>query len=85
MMRMKKTRAFLMAVLVTVSICVLSGCATTNHDSYTVIDNSSGLEKKQPSPTEDMTAIQKTGYFLGWYSLVGLYAWAGGGVPLSPP
>jgi hypothetical protein len=82
---MKNMRAFLMSFLVVASTCVFSGCATTSHDSYTVIDNPSGLEKKQPSPTEDMNAVEKTGYYLGWFSLVALYGWAGGAVPLSPP
>jgi len=83
--RMKKTRAFLMMVLAVTSICLFSGCATTSHDSYTVVDQTTGLEKKQPAPTEDMTAVQKTGYYLGWYSLVGLYVWAGGSAPITPP
>jgi hypothetical protein len=81
---MKKMRAFLMGFLLVAGICVLSGCATTRHDSYTVIDNSSGLEKKQPSPTEDMTAVQKTGYYLGWFSLEYLYSWAGSNPSFSP-
>jgi hypothetical protein len=82
---MKNMRTFLVSFLLVAGICVLSGCATTSHDSYTIIDHSSGLEKKQPSPTEDMTAIQKTGYYLGWYSLLGLYAWTGSSAPISPP
>jgi hypothetical protein len=82
---MKIMRAFLMVVLVMASICIFSGCATTSHDSYTSLNDGSGLEKKQSSPTEDMTAIQKTGYYLGWYSLASLYVWAGGSVPVLPP
>jgi hypothetical protein len=81
---MKKTRAFLMVVLAVTSVCLFSGCATTSHDSYTVVDNSSGLEKKQPSPTEDMTGVQKTGYYLGWLSLDYLYSWAGSSPSFSP-
>jgi hypothetical protein len=81
---MKNMRAFLMSFLLVADIYVLSGCATTSHDSYTVIDNSSGLEKKQPSPTEDMTAAQKTGYYLGWLSLDYLYSWAGSSPSFSP-
>jgi hypothetical protein len=54
---MKKTRAFLMVFLAVISICVFSGCATTSHDSYTVVDQTTCLEKKQPSPTEDMTGV----------------------------
>ena len=83
--RMKKTRAFVMSLLLVAGICVFSGCATTSHDSYAATSDTSGLEKKQPSPTEDMTTLQKTGYYLGWYSLVGLYVWAGGSAPISPP
>jgi len=45
----------------------------------------SGIEKKQPSPTEDMNAAEKTGYYLGWLSLDFLYGWAGGNPPLFPP
>jgi hypothetical protein len=82
---MKNKRAFLMSLLLAAGMSVFSGCATTGHDSYAATNDSSGFEKKQPSPTEDMTAIQKTGYYLGWYSLAGLYVWAGGGVPISPP
>jgi len=81
---MKNMRAFLMVFLLVAGICVLSGCATANHDSYTVIDNSSGLEKKQPSATEDMTAVQKTGYYLGWLSLDYLYSLAGSSPSFSP-
>jgi hypothetical protein len=82
---MKKTRTFLMMALVAASICVFSGCATTSHDSYTALNDGSGLEKKQPSPTEDMTPVEKTGYYLGWFSLASLYAWAGGSAPVLPP
>jgi hypothetical protein len=81
---MKNLQTFLMSFLLVACICFLSGCATTGHDSYTVVDNSSGLEKKQPSPTEDMTAAQKTGYYLGWLSLDFLYAWAGSSPSFSP-
>jgi hypothetical protein len=63
-----------------VVICVFSGCATTSHDSYTVIDNASGLEKKQPSPTENMTASQN----LGWILLECLYGFADGNPSFSP-
>jgi len=49
-------------------------------DSYTVIDSSSGLEKRQPSPTEDMTASQK----LGWILLECLYGFAGSNPSFSP-
>jgi hypothetical protein len=73
-----------MSFLLAAGICVLSGCATTSHDSYTVVDNSSGLEKKQPSPTENMTAVQKIGYYLGWLSLDCLYGWAGSDPSFSP-
>jgi len=81
---MKNMRAFLMSFLLIAGIFILSGCATASHDSYTVIDKSSGLEKKQPSPTEDMTGDQKTGYYLGWFSLGYLYSWAGSSPSFSP-
>jgi len=66
------------------NISVFSGCATTSHDSRTVATDASGLEKQQPSPTENLTAVQKTGYYLGWLSLDFLYAWAGSN-PSFPP
>ncbi len=74
-----------MGFLVVACICFFTGCATTSHDSYTVVDKSSGLEKKQPSPTEDMSPMEKIGYYVGWFSLAGLYAWAGGSASISPP
>jgi hypothetical protein len=81
---MKKTRAFLMVVLAVASIYSFSGCATTSHDSYTVVDSTTGLEKKQPSPTADMTTVQKSGYYLGWFSLDYLYSWAGSSPSFLP-
>ena len=74
-----------MVVLVAASAFVFTGCATTDHDSYTSLNDGSGLEKKQPSPTADMTPVEKTGYYFGWFSLASLYAWAGGSAPLVPP
>jgi hypothetical protein len=82
---MKYLRVFLVSYLVVASASVFSGCASTSHDSYTALNDSSGLEKRQPSPTEDMNAMEKTGYYLGWYSLVALYVWAGGSAPILPP
>ena len=82
---MKKFRVILIGFLVAAVTGVFSGCATSSHDSYVLVNASGGLEKKQPSPTEDMSAIQKTGYYLGWYSLVSLYICAGSAVPLFPP
>ena len=73
-----------MSFLLVAGICIFSGCATTSQDSYVVIDKSSGLEKKQPTPTEDMTGVQKTGYYLGWLSLDYLYSWAGSSPSFSP-
>jgi hypothetical protein len=78
-------RAFLMSFLVVAGLGGFSGCATTSHDSYTALNDGSGLEKRQPSPTEDMTTVQKIGYYAGWISLSGLYAWAGGGESVSAP
>jgi hypothetical protein len=81
---MKNMRTFLMSLLLVAGTGAMTGCATASHDSYTVIDRSSGLEQKQPSPTEGMTAMQKTGYYLGWISLECLYGWAGGNPSFSP-
>jgi hypothetical protein len=82
---MKNIRAFLIVALFAASICTFSGCATTSQDSYVALNDGSGIEKRQPSPTEDMTAFQKIGYYLVWFSLTGLYAWGGGSAPLLPP
>jgi len=86
----KKFRARCFCFLVASGIFLLSGCASTSRDSVaeykTVpVDGMSGIEKKQPSPTEDMNAAEKTGYYLGWLSLDFLYGWAGGNPPLFPP
>jgi hypothetical protein len=78
-------KALLMSFLLAAGACAFSGCATSGHDSYTAVNDSSGLEKKQPSPTDDMNVLQKTGYYLGWYSLAGLYLCAGSTVPVYPP
>jgi outer membrane lipoprotein-sorting protein len=80
---MKNMRAFLMCLVMVA--CLVSGCATTSQDSYSATSDMKGIEKKQTSPTEDMSTIQKTGYYLGWYSLASLYVWAGGSAPLLPP
>ena len=81
---MKKMRTSLLCFLVAASTGVFSGCASTGHDSYQPVAGTNGIEKKQPSPTEDMTALQQTGYYVGWLSLDFLYAWAGGHPSFSP-
>ena len=75
---MKNMRAFLLCFLVIASICVFSGCATTNHDSYSISNDTGRVETNQQSPTEDMTTIEKIGYYVGWLFLDALYGWAGG-------
>ncbi len=66
-----------MALLVT-SVGIFPGCASPGNDSYAVVDWTTGLEKKQASPMDDLTPVQQTGYFLGWLSLASIYAFAGG-------
>jgi hypothetical protein len=62
-----------------------AGCAT-NQAHYTALNDGSGLERRQASPTETMTAGERGMYYLGWFSLAGLYTWAGStAVPLAPP
>jgi len=73
-----------MSFLLVAGVYVVSGCATTSHDSYTPVYDSSGIEEQQPSPTEDMTGIEKAAYYIGWLSLCALYGWAGGN-PTFPP
>ena len=53
---------------------LIAGCATSE-PKYTVLNDGSGLEKKQAAPTDGMTTGEKTAYYLGWFSLVGLYGW----------
>ena len=81
---MKNVRAFLTMALIAAT-CIFSGCVTTSRDSYTALNDGSSMEKRQPPPTEDMTALEKIGYYFGWFSLAGLYALGGGSAPLLPP
>ena len=76
---------WLRTLVVAAGLGLSSGCATTNHDSYTALNDGSGLEKRQPSATENMTALEKTGYYFGWFSFATLYAWAGGSAPMPAP
>jgi hypothetical protein len=75
---MKNMRASGLCFLLALVLCLVSGCATTSHDSYTAADAGSKLEEKQPSPTKEMTPVETAGYYLGWLSLSALYVWAGG-------
>jgi hypothetical protein len=78
-------RAFMRFTPFVLALVLIAGCAT-NEPQYTALNDGSGLEKKQLSPTVGMTAGQKTLYYLGWFSLAGFYGWAGAPqVPLSPP
>jgi hypothetical protein len=82
-------RAFCICLLVLSGAWFLTGCATAGRDSVTDVQTSSadgmtGIEKKQPSPTDDMDSVQKTGYYLGWLSLDFLCAWAGGTPSFTP-
>lgn len=81
---MKMMRA-LLVVFAVVGICVVSGCATTRQGSSGGFTDRGGLEKQQPSPTANLTAAGKVAYYIGWFSLAGLYGWAGGNVPIFPP
>ena len=73
-----------MSILLVASIVVLTGCETTGHDSYTVIDSSSGLEKKQPSPTEDMTTTEKIAALPLWILLELAYGLGQSGYSFKP-
>lgn len=53
----------------------IAGCATSE-PKYTALNDGSALEKKQPAPTDGMSTGEKTAYYLGWFSLAGLYGWA---------
>jgi hypothetical protein len=81
---MKNMRAFLMSFLVVVCACISSGCATTSHDSYTDINDSSGFEKKQPSPTEDMTTTEKIAALPLWILLEFAYGLGQSGYSFKP-
>jgi hypothetical protein len=74
---------------------LVAGCATSE-PRYTALNDGSGLEKKQPDITDGMTTPEKTAYYMGWFSLVGLfgYGWGnstghdfvgGPAVPIVPP
>ena len=87
---MKSFRARCICFLAALGIFILSGCASTSGDSvadYKPVSGygMKGIEKKQPSPTEDMNATEKTGYYLGWLPLDFLYGMAGGNPPYFPP
>ena len=75
---MKNLRLFLMCFSVVVITGIVSGCATTSHDSPLTSSTDASFEKKTPSPTEDMTAVEKIGYYLSWFCLNAAYGWAGG-------
>jgi|GEM_PF-2502163 len=81
---MNNMRAFLMSFLLLAGTCVFSGCATTGHDTHPATTASKGVEKAQPSPTENMNAMEKSGYYLGWLSLDFLYSLAGSSPTFSP-
>lgn len=74
---MKKLRPLLACLLLATLTGVLPGCATAPPDPPPVAAGIKGIEKKQPSPTADMNDFEKTGYYLGWFSLDVLYGWAG--------
>jgi hypothetical protein len=81
---MKNMRVSLMAFWAAASVCLFSGCATPSQNSSAATNAPISFEKKPPAPTEDMTAIEKTGYYLGWFSLALLYDWAGSAPSFSP-
>lgn len=68
-------RSFLLSALVATGIGLLSGCATTSDDADMATKDPTGLETRQPSPTEDINFTEKTGY----------YACAGRIEPSHPP
>jgi hypothetical protein len=59
---------------------LVAGCATSE-PRYTALNDGSNLEKKQPAPTDDMTTGEKTAYYLGWFSLAGLFGWGWASTP----
>ena len=81
---MKPFRAIVTGLLVVTSAGLWSGCATPRQDAYTAVSGMKGIEKKEPSPTEDMNLAAKTGYYLGWLSLDLLYGFASGNPSFSP-
>ena len=81
---MKPFRAIVTGLLVVTGSGLGSGCATPRQASYTAVSGMKGIEKKEPSPTEDMNLAAKTGYYLGWLSLDLLYAFASGSPSFSP-
>jgi hypothetical protein len=56
-------RSFLLSALVATGIGLLSGCATTSDDADMATKDPTGFETRQPSPTEEMNFMEKTGYY----------------------
>jgi hypothetical protein len=81
-------RTFLLCLLVVSGASVVTGCATTGRGSTSAFQTSptdmTGIVKIQPPPTANMNGVEKTGYYLGWFSLEALYAWAGFNPTISP-
>jgi hypothetical protein len=75
---MKIARTLMLCILVLTGMVALPGCATNRQDVYDPsVHEDIKRAQKQPSPTEDMTWVERTGYYVGWFSLFCLYAYAG--------
>jgi hypothetical protein len=75
---------------VTTLLCVglvllTAGCASVreNTDPEFVV-RKRPVEKVEPTPTEDMNPVEKTGYYLFWIAICTLYGFAGV-TPASSP
>jgi hypothetical protein len=63
---------------------IVSGCATTGEMPASQPKPVYGIEKKQTSPTADMTGLEKAGYYLGQVALDSLYIFASANPQFSP-
>ena len=81
---MKNHLSAVTSVVLLASTLVFAGCATPDPEPAKPAAGISFIQKKQPSPTEDMTGIQKTFYYVGWLSLDCLYGFASSNPSFSP-
>jgi len=81
---MKYFRACLVGFLVVCVADVFSGCATAGRDPAASAEGMGWAEKKKSSPTDNLNAAEKTGYYLGWLVLDLIYGAAAANSPSDP-
>ncbi len=81
---MKNNCTLVISTLLLASTLMFSGCATPDPEPTKPAAGMSLIQKKQPSPTEDMNGVQKTFYDVGWLSLDCLYGFAASNPSFCP-